>query len=256
MTLSQPLSGHHSSQPLSFPQKLWRGLKKLNTWTLGNRRLRMYLLSVFKIVVISFVQANDLLGITTYHLSPEEFDVQLALKITSYIVMVGIPFLFTFRYIRELIAVRRKKPLTIWINWVESIIFFIFVLYSIGTAIIHIVYLGREYAYNYKKREKDPSYFANKSASLEEHLAVEILEIFVQLYVILEKASHYTHANHSVSIFLSNAAHIPKEEGGHGGHGSSHHVEQYHLVENDDDDGGLDQEENNANDYAEYKESH
>ena len=114
--------------------------------------------------------------------------------------MICIPILFTFRYIRELIAVKRKKPLTIWINWIESIIYFIFCIYSFATGVIHFVYLGREYDYNYNKRKKDPAYFANKSASLEEHLAVEILEVLVQWYVIFEKATHYTHASKYYSL--------------------------------------------------------
>ncbi|KAG2377390.1 hypothetical protein C9374_009301 [Naegleria lovaniensis] len=120
-----------------------------------------------------------------------------------------------------MIAVRRKKPLTIWINWVESIIFFIFVLYSIGTAIIHVVYLSREYAYNYKKRQKDPSYFANKSASLEEHFAVEILEIFVQL----SQCEQHWKGKWKL----------------------------YQLVSHEDDDGGL---EETDDDYADYKAAH
>ena len=170
-------------------------LRRFSDATIGNRRLKMYLLSLMKLCVISFIQSNDLLGMTTYHLSAEELDVQFALKISSYVCMALIPCLLTFRYVRELIAMKMKRPLTIWVNWIESIVFMLFVVYSIGTAIVHVVYLSREYQYNVKKRDHDPTYFNNKSASLEEHLAVSILEMFVQLYVILDKASHFLHAS-------------------------------------------------------------
>ncbi|KAG2375162.1 hypothetical protein C9374_010166 [Naegleria lovaniensis] len=213
---------HHSHARIETFKKYW---KKFSSSTFGNRRLKMYIYSCLKFLTITYVQANDLFGKSdTLVLTEGEQQLQLVFKIVSYTFMAILMLLFTERYIRELTAVARKKPLTIWINWMESIVYLMFFIYSIATSVIHVVYIVREYDTEVEERILHPEIFAKKSFTLEEHLAVEILEVFVHIYIIVDKGTHFIHASHSVSYYLAKAQHIPKH------HHPGHHPNDYFYV--------------------------
>jgi len=180
------------------------------------------------------VQANDILG-ESKDLTTAEQQLQLALKIISYFYMGVLVLLFTFRYVRELIAVAKKKPLTVWINWMESLVFLTYFVYSMFTSITHIVYSVRHYNHSKEEEELHPELFVGKN--LEATMAVEILEIFVHMYIIADKGTHYLHAGHSVSLFLAKAQHIPKNaHPGHDEEHAHHDVLENHYADNDEEE--------------------
>lgn len=135
--------------------------------------------------------------------------------------------LFIERYIRELVSIARKKPLQIWVNWMEALIFLIYFIFSIMTAITHMVYIVREYNHEREEREKTPNEYTNRMATLEQLLSIEIIEVLIHVYIIVDKGTHFLHAGHSVSLFLEKAQHIPKHA--HPGHGQENHHDHHHY---------------------------
>ena len=57
-------------------------------------------------------------------------------------------------------------------------------------------------------------------------LVIDICELLVQLFIILEKGTHYLHSKHSISLYLSKATHLPKYET---------IIEGRHVIIDDDD---------------------
>ena len=41
---------------------------------------------------------------------------------------------------------------------------------------------------------------------------MELFELFVQLYIVFEKGSHFMHSAHSISLYLSRATYLPYNE--------------------------------------------
>ncbi|EFC35826.1 predicted protein [Naegleria gruberi] len=107
-------NGGGSNNNGSWTDTVARRWKKFSSWTIGNRRLKMYIYSVLKFATITYVQANDVLGKASNTNNQTEKDMQMAFKVLSYLYMAILILLFTFRYVRELIAISRKKPLSIW----------------------------------------------------------------------------------------------------------------------------------------------
>lgn len=204
--LKDPLNHHHHSTMndrytrIDTFKKYW---KKFSSSTFGNRRLKMYIYSCLKFLTITYVQANNLFGKSdALVLTEGEQLLQSVFKIVSYTFMGVLMVLFTERYIRELTAIARKKPLTIWINWMESIVYLIFFIYSIATSVTHVVYIVREYNAESEERILHPEMFAKKTFTLEEQLAVEILEVFVHIYIIVDKGTHFIHASKLENVLL------------------------------------------------------
>ncbi|EFC45053.1 predicted protein [Naegleria gruberi] len=225
----------------SFKQK-W---KKFNQWTFGNRRLKMYIYSVLKMFAITYVQANSLIGTNSSARKQFEIDLQKALQIISYFYMAVLILMFTIRYIRELIAIKRKKPLTTWVNWLEAFVFLTYFIYSCFTAILHIVYIGKKYASEVVEREEKPEEFAHAQVTLEQELVVEILEVVIHMYIIADKGSHFLHSGHSVSLYLAKAQHIPKNA--HPGHAHGHDDHSAEVVHHD-----YTKQEKDDEDYDDY----
>ncbi|KAL9658517.1 hypothetical protein ABK040_006057 [Willaertia magna] len=213
------MTNHHEKPrlpPNATPfQKFKYYGRKTISWTLGNRRLKMYLYSVLKFFSITYVQANDLLGKNPVKKTELQENIESVTRIISYVFMALILLSFTERYIRELIAVYRKRKLSIVINWGEAILFLIYFIYSIFTSIIHIYFIVKEYEHEKEEEAHDTS---GIEKHLEQNLAIEIFEVFLHLYIIIDKGTHYLHSGHSVSLYLSKSQHIPKP------HGSEHSV--------------------------------
>ncbi|KAG2386520.1 hypothetical protein C9374_002264 [Naegleria lovaniensis] len=216
------VENHHPANrqketPWTKFKKYW---KKFSSKTIGNRRLKMCIYSILKFFSITYVQANNIFGGEALHLSEREKQLSLSFKIISYMFMAVLILLFIERYFRELISIVRKKPLQTWINWMESLIYLIYFIFSIMTAITHIVFIVREYNHEVEEREKNPEEFAKRKATLEQVLSVEIIEVLIHFYIIVDKGTHFLHAGHSVSIYLEKAQHIPKHA--HYGHDHGH----------------------------------
>ena len=128
--------------------------------------------------------------------------------------MALLMIMFTERYLRELYCVYQRKELLIWINWIEAFIFFTYVVYSVFTTCNHIYYLVEEL----KEESGHENAKEVGAKSLEQKFAVEMIEIFIHLYIIFDKASHFLHSGHSISLYLSKAAHIPKMQDVSHGH--------------------------------------
>ena len=95
--------------------------------------------------------------------------------------------------------------------------------------------------------------------TLEEELAVEILEVFVHLYIIVDKGTHYLHAGHSVSLYLAKAQHIPKHHhpGHHGGNQDNHYMDTFdhhdHLETNvDSEEAEMAEKEKSDEEYDDF----
>ncbi|KAF0981345.1 hypothetical protein FDP41_012605 [Naegleria fowleri] len=179
-------------------EKIKKYLSKLYKATLGNRRLRIFLYRLLKIITITYIQANNVLG------SADTSAVRLVLKIISYIFMALLCFITLARYVRELTAVAKKKPLSIWLNWMEALLFCLYLVYSILTAVFHIMF-----AVSWYEVEKVKT---NHEISLNQQLSVFVMFVLLYVYNALEIGSHYIHSGHSVSIFLTQAKPIPRRE--------------------------------------------
>src|SRR3989338_4828948 len=105
--------------------------------------------------------------------------------------MAVLIIMFTVRYVRELVDLKRKKPLTIWVNWVEAFIFFTYFVFSCFTAILHVVYIGKKYQQEAEERHEHPELFKHHAVSLEQELIVELLEVVLHLYIIGDNGSHF-----------------------------------------------------------------
>lgn len=185
--------------------------KKISSFTIGNSRLKMYLFTIIKFFTITFIQANGIFGDYVV-LSDGENHLKTTLQIFSYCFMGILIVMFTERFIRELIAVSHKKPLTPWMNWMESTVFFLYVIFSLLTTTIHYIYLAKEYSKDCEERNVHPDEFQNRE-TLEQILVVEIFNVLIHVYVILDKATHFIHSNHSHSIYLYKSQLIPKNDG-------------------------------------------
>lgn len=181
-----------------FKNILWKIWKA----TIDNRRFRMYALAIVKFVTITLIQATE-----TFPKDEDFFYNYKNVFLTLGFCWMGtLCFLFTERYIRELIAIRRKQMLTIWINWVECVVFSLYLLYSSVIGILHFIALSAKVEY----------YGPTKSA-------IEFFEVIIVLFIIYEKWTHFLHSGHSISLYLGESRHIPEGDHGHGhddhGHG-------------------------------------
>jgi hypothetical protein len=101
------------------------------------------------------------------------------------------PLLFTARYIREVYSVRKKVPLNITFNRIELSVYIVYTLYSFFTAILHIISIREELNHKYAE---DPKLELTKPKGFT--LFYEVLEVLIHLYIIVEKLTHFMHANH------------------------------------------------------------
>lgn len=105
---------------------------------------------------------------------------------------------FAGRYIREVYSVRKRVPLNITYNRIELSIFIVYTLYSFFTAILHVISIREELNHKYSEQPKleltKPKGFA---------LFYEVLEVIIHLYIVVEKLTHFMHANHRYELSQS-----------------------------------------------------
>ncbi|KAL9652635.1 hypothetical protein ABK040_003938 [Willaertia magna] len=226
----------------SFLNQLKIYLNKIQKYTIGNRRLKTYLYSILKFFSITYIQANKLLPSNHFinendHLIKQ---LQLTLQIISYIFMVLLILSFTERFIREIYSIYKKKKLNILLNWIECFIFIFYVIYSLFTASLHFYFIIKEYQFEKVNEKHNDGEIS--SESLEQTLAIEVFEILLHLYIIFDKATHYLHSGHSVSLFLSKSQHIPKQ---YSDHNSDHHSDHSDNIHNDESSSNMVRMESN-----------
>lgn len=162
--------------------KIWKS-------TLGNRRLSNYILDIVKFLSITLIQATQ-----AFPTDEQFFSNYGNIFFTlGFCWMATLIILFTERYFRELVAVRRKTTLTIWVNWVECVIFTLYFLYSLVIGIIHF------YAIAYHSEYYGPT-----------TTTIEFFEVIILLFMIYEKWVHFFRSGSSRSLFLGKPDHIPK----------------------------------------------
>eukprot|EP01122_Echinamoeba_exundans_P006113 TRINITY_DN1658_c0_g1_i2.p1 TRINITY_DN1658_c0_g1~~TRINITY_DN1658_c0_g1_i2.p1 ORF type:complete len:196 (-),score=37.98 TRINITY_DN1658_c0_g1_i2:177-764(-) len=155
--------------------------------------------------------------------------------------MAVLAVIFTERYIREVYSVRKKIPLNITLNRIELSVFIVYTLYSFFTAILHIISIREELNHKYAE---DPKLELTKPKGFT--LFYEVLEVLIHLYIIVEKLTHFMHANHSVSLYLESPKPVPnlKSKG-------------FRIIESDgDDDAGMqtdDRDSTHEQDSKEYQ---
>jgi hypothetical protein len=187
--------------------KTWDIIKFIWANTIDNVRFRMYALSIIKFTTITLIQANE-----TFPKDEDYFyNYQNIFTTLGYSWMAILIILFTERYIRELICVQRKWALTIWLNWVEAVIFTIYMVYGFIVGIMHFVAIAYKVEY----------YGPEKSA-------IEFFEVIIVLFIIYEKWTHFLHSGHSISLYLDFAQHIPGHSNDDGGDDEDDHGDDKH----------------------------
>jgi hypothetical protein len=170
--------------PIPPRKSIW---KRFTSFLIGNRRLKSYLFTLFKFVSLTFVQANKI-GME------ENPGWNLGLEIVSYSFMVILVLLFTERYIREIVAQRMQKPMSVAVNWFEACVFFMYFVFSCFTTVTHTVFI----ILNPDDKPLTP---------LDK--AVDIIGILINFYLIIDKAIQFTKANQSRSHYLADGRLIP-----------------------------------------------
>ncbi|KAG2374219.1 hypothetical protein C9374_011056 [Naegleria lovaniensis] len=183
---------------INYAERVKKILWKIFKATLGNRRLRLFLYRLLKIITVTYIQANHVLG------SSETSAIRFALKIIAYIFMVFLCIITISRYARELTAVSKKKPLSIWLNWMEALLFSLYIVFSLLTAVFHIMFAASWYEVERIK--------PNHDKALRQQFSVFIVFVLLYVYNAMEMGHHYIHSGHSVSLFLTQAKPIPRRE--------------------------------------------
>lgn len=171
-------------------KKNW--FQKLNSYFLGNRRLRSYIFSIIKFTAVTMIQGND-----SFPKDIDAFYFYQDLFVSLGYSWMGVLFvLFTERYLREVICKHKKIQLAQWMNWVEAVIFTVYSIYGTFFSILHWISIGM------------------KSSTLgpTTTLVYVINQLVIQL-MIWEKWTHFLHSGHSVSLFLEKDQHIPPYRG-------------------------------------------
>lgn len=209
--------------------------QKINSYILGNRRLRAYIFAMIKFTAVTMIQ-----GYESFPKDEDAFYKYNDVFITLGYCWIGIlATLFTERYIREVVCNNTKQGMAIWLNWVEMVIFTVYTVYGTFCSILHWVAIGMKS--DYLGPLKTVIYVFN--------------QLVIQL-CIWEKWTHFLHSGHSVSLYIETEQHIPPHEhehhddhdehdehghghddhhGGHGEHGHGH--DDHHDNHGHDDHG-------------------